>query len=1518
MARNDVEKIYSLSPMQEGMLFYSLVDKEGSAYFQQVTFQVMGKLEIDITQKSLDYIVARYDIFRTIFLHENIAMPKQVVLKNRNVKIFYEDYSKLDEVQQNQKIEEYKERDQEKAFNISRDVLLRLAILKLDDTNFTAVWSNHHILMDGWCVGVILREIFQVYDCIKNNRPIHLDKVYPYSDFIKWLEKRNKETAKQYWSKVVEKYYEIAGLPVLEPAKSSIYEKQEAICVFQKSTGDRLKTFAIQNHVTVFTVLQAVWGIILQRYNNCKDVIFGTIVSGRPPEMDHVEDILGLFINVVPVRVCCDETMSFVSLLKKMQDYSTQGEQYSYYPFYNIQQLSELKNNLIDHVLVYENFPSWKEQELAGFRISDFNLYEQTNYNFDIDIKNDQQLTVKINFNRNVYDEAYIQRILDNMEATVNQVLSNPAIMVDEIDIIGSQEKDLLESFIHGTKTDISHDTTILQMIEAQVNQVSEKTALLYGNESYTYQELNEKANRIARYLKRKGFGEGAIAGILLDRQPLMLECILAMWKIGGAYIPLDKAYPSNRISGILDDSQADLLLTDEDYEELVTENQKLVKINILNDQKEIEAEDSSNLLEVFDTRNLAYIIYTSGSTGKPKGAMVEQIGMYNHILAKMNELDIHSDCVIAQNASHCFDISVWQYMLALTIGGTTAIYNNELCMNVEKFVQKIEEDKVTILEVVPSYLTSMLDYMEMNAKRFHNLELMVVTGESLNASLAQKWFGLYPSIKLVNAYGPTEASDDITHYIMDKAPAGDTVSIGKPIQNMNIYIVDQWMNLCPVGVKGEICVAGIGVGKGYLNDPEKTEKVFISNIFGDQSERLYKTGDLGYWLPDGNIEFCGRKDYQVKIRGFRIELGEIESKLTSYEKVREAAVLDYAKEDGSKFLCGYVVAEDGTTTKEIKEYLESSLPGYMVPAYIVLLDKMPLTANGKIDRKELPAVDSSMLPETEYTAPTNEIEEILFQIWKEVLGIEHVGIHNEFFELGGDSIKAIQVSSRLLKYNMKVDIQDFFQYQTISKLSKVVTSINHVAEQGIVEGKVEFTPIQSWFFEQHFENMSQWNQAVLLKAKGIIREEIISQVWDKIVEHHDALRMIYKMEQNEFVQYNRGLEENIWQLEIFDFGKEPFSAEKITKECSRLQGKLDLLEGPLIQIGLFHTAEGDYLMVAAHHLIVDGLSWRIILEDFIMGYLQTEKEQDIVFQDKTTSFKEWSQLLNEYAQNADLKRYIQYWSEMEQYKVKAIPKDHQIEDRKTMDEAVYKVQLSKDETASLLTEVNKSYGTEIEDILLTALGIAVKNWTKGNQVMINLEGHGREEILEGVNLTRTVGWFTIEYPVVLNIENEQDLAFQIKKNKEALHAIGDNGIHYGILKYLAKREDMDQLMFEQEPEISFNYLGQLDEKVELDLFELSSISTGSSVSGEAKMNYALEINAAVTDKQFEVSFQYNALEYNKETIVRFAEEFESQLQRIIKHCTSKNKVEFTPSDFGSKDISLEEFESIEDLIKDL
>jgi amino acid adenylation domain-containing protein len=1054
LTKENIKDIYVLSPMQEGILFHTLLDADSASYFQQNSYRIRGRMDTSHVRKAHQELVARHDILRTVFKYTGVDRPLQIVLQEWKSEFTYEDLRAVEPDEQREAyVSQAKEKDRARLFDLSKDALMRISLFQLGDEEFEFVWSCHHILMDGWCLNILKSEFFEILNSYHERRPYRLPRPRPFSDYIKWLERQDRETARRFWQTYLEGYTEVTSFPTQRIAdrQEKVSRPEQVVLRLDDEQTRGLIRLASDSQLTLAQLLNTIWGVLLSKYTGTHDVVYGLVVSGRPSDLEGVEGIIGLFINTIPVRLRFDPDAPFAEVLAQAKEGLLASEEYSYFPLNEMQALSEVKGSLFDHILVFHNLPNAPQPRnddaaAEGGRVLDKDVFEQTNYPLCIDIgSGGGNIHLAFNFDPGVHERSFIERTARVYEALVAQLLARPDIPVKQVAILTEQARALLDGF-NATDRELPLHKSVVRVIEEFAASQADATALVCEERRISYGELNARANQLARYLgTRAEVGGDDRVAILLGRSEVMVESILATWKLGAAYVPVDVEYPADRIKTMIADCGAKLILTDSTAvgAGLLDDLSSLAPTIPLNElQKELAQHGRGDLGLPFEPRSLSYVIYTSGSTGVPKGAMIEHAGMLNHLYAKINDLQLNAESVVVQNASHCFDISVWQFFAALLVGGKTVIYPKDLVLNPEALLERIEADAVTILEFVPTYLSMLLTTgaEEKLQGIFRTLRYLLVTGEAVKPALVNRWFESFPEIPLVNAYGPTEASDDITHYIMTEPPVEETIPIGRPVQNLKIYIADEYLNLCPVGVKGEILVSGVGVGRGYLNDREKTERAFTEDPFRrEKGVRLYKTGDIGRFLDDGRIEFFGRKDNQVKVHGFRIELEEIENVITSHPSALEAVVLDKENASGDTYLSGYVIGGDGLDTEALRGFLAAKLPGYMIPSYFTVLAEFPLTANGKVDRKALREIHVAGEEEGAsgvYVAPRNETEEKLVRVWQEVLNIPRVGTRDNFFDLGGDSFKAIRVVS---KFGKGFLVPDLYKYQTVEQLATFV-----------------------------------------------------------------------------------------------------------------------------------------------------------------------------------------------------------------------------------------------------------------------------------------------------------------------------------------------------------------------------------------------------------------------------------------------------------------------------------------------
>ncbi|AZK48670.1 non-ribosomal peptide synthase/polyketide synthase [Paenibacillus lentus] len=1501
-----ITDIVELSPLQTGMFFHTLKDTDGTVYFEQSLFELQGTVDPEAMEAALHALMQKHEILRSNFVYENLNQPVQVILNEKRAEFHYEDLCDLNEQEISSTIGSYRQKDKKRGFDFAKDALIRFALFKTGSGKYTLLWSHHHILLDGWCFGVVLNDLFDMYAEWKNSKQISFDSATPYREYIKWLQLQDQDEATAYWKSSLNGFEQITMLPQLHTEQVQGYKSAEWVCQLDAETTEKMSQLAGKYRVTLNTLFQTLWAILLQRYNDTDDVVFGTVVSGRSAEINNVESIVGLFINTIPVRIQKQKEQSFSELLEVVQRSAMESEKYDYLALADIQSVTLGSNPLFNHIVIFENYPfdsdkadNWSEQ--LGFTIDSFSAEEQTNYDLNVIVAPGHEMIIKFQYNMLVYDHKSLEAISDHFMNLLIRVMDNPEMSLNQINFLSDEEMDELLCHFNDTKTDYPHDQTIHGLFEQQVREHPDRIAIAQEEESLTYQELNERANQVAHYLRKKGIARDQFVGIMADRSIQTVIALLGVLKAGGAYVPIDPEYPEERQQYILADSGVSLLLTRSTY---------AVPAEFTGGRVNLEAviggaEPVTDPDPVNDARDLAYMIYTSGSTGQPKGVMIEHQGVCNFTLVA-EPYGIVPGGHVLQFASFSFDASVGEIFPTLLTGATLHMASKELLLSGAGFVAWLRERKIQSMLLPPSVLRAL------PLEPLPDLKVVITAGESCSPDLVKQWGS---GRSFINAYGPTEATVGSTLGVCE--PGTDRLTIGTPIANKQVLILSEDGHLQPVGVAGELCIAGVGLARGYWQREELTLEKFVPHPFA-HGEKMYRTGDLARWLPDGSIEFLGRIDDQVKVRGYRIELGEIEACLLEHEVVTEAVVTAVRDDQGQTQLCAYLLTEGEWTVSDLRKHAGRSLPDYMIPAYFVELEELPLTPNGKVDKKALPEPNVEARARTVYAAPTNTTEQALAEVWQEVLRVSQIGIHDNFFELGGDSIKAIQIAARLHRYELKLDIHHLFNHPTIAELASHVQQKQVVEEQGIVEGDAMLAPIQQWFFESGQAEPHHFNQESTLFSPEGWDPETVRRVFLKLTEHHDALRIVFDMSEGAILQRNRGCEDGqAFTLDVFDCKDDRGTNESlIESHAAGLQSGMGLEQGPLVKLGIFQTDQGDYLLIIIHHLVVDGVSWRILLEDFHTLYQQAVQGQQLVLPPKTAPYITWVKNLSRYANSETFLEEMSYWKEIEQMSIKKLPtaaptkKVYQLQDCDFV-----MMSLSEEATQQLLTTSHRAYRTEINDLLLTALGLAVKEWTKEDLIAIHLEGHGREVMSETLDITRTVGWFTSMYPVILQLKSF-DYPTEIKWIKETLRNIPNKGMGFGILKYMTDESLKRSVPFQIEPEISFNYLGVFEDQNDEDA---STIPTGPSVSPHYHDTHLLAFNGMVSGNQLRMNCRFDATILDRSTVQFVMDRFKYYLLALIEHCSSKETVEFTPNDFTQKDMTQEQLDSLlEDLLEDI
>ncbi|MCP4215808.1 MAG: amino acid adenylation domain-containing protein, partial [bacterium] len=950
---------------------------------------------------------------------------------------------------------------------------------------------------------------------------------------------------------------------------------------------------------------------LLAKYTGRKGILIGTSIDKQEVGANYVNTIL-------PLRISLNDQTTFKELLlevKKMVNEAVENQNYPVETLVSEMDIPTTGNEfpLFDLAVILENIQDKKYID---------HIHPAITFSF---CRQGETLKCTVDYNGNLYEKTTIQRIASHYRFLLHKTLFNLDIPLRDIELLLEEDKSQLRSF-NDTKRDYPAEKTIHELFREQAEKTPDKTAVIQGDRELSYRELNRHSNRFARQLRAKGVKPGVLVGILADNSIEPLTAMLAVLKAGGAYIPLDSQYPVERLHYILENSATPFLITSPHLIKDMKWDGEIIAMPHIDPGEtgmdcSHENMDCSNLENIAGPSDLAYVIYTSGSTGNPKGAMIEHSGLINYIWWAAQTYVGNEQLDFPLYTSLSFDLTVTSIYTPLLTGNAVIIYTGEFR---ELLIEKIITDnKAGIVKLTPSHLYLLKEYKSTHS----SIKRLIVGGEMLETGIARETYDNFGAkVEIYNEYGPTETTVGCMIYKFNpERPYGTSIPIGVPAANTRIYLLDGYGKNVPIGALGELYVAGPGVGRGYLKMESLTTQRFIKDPFvGGENRRMYKTGDLARRLADGNIEFLGRLDHQVKIRGFRIELGEIESLLLKHPEINDAVVIVRQINSNEKSLDAYYVSAGELAVGELKDFLAIELPEYMIPSHFTPLEIMPLTPHGKIDRQALPEPSRDAHTGTEYRAPGNKIETILVKMWQDVLKVEQVGIDDDYFSLGGDSVKAIQLAARLQKHQLKLEIKHLFQYPTIGQLSGYIKESKKIASQDPVEGEVLLTPIQEWFFQKKTPRPHHFNQVVLLYRTDGFDEEKIANVFNKILMHHDALRLVFETQKNGTIkQINKGVADFEIHLKTYNFREEKNYKKIITETCDQIQGSMDLAGGPLVKPVIFHTLEGGYLGVFVHHMVIDAVSWRILFEDMETAYELLEKGENIALPFKSTSFKE-------------------------------------------------------------------------------------------------------------------------------------------------------------------------------------------------------------------------------------------------------------------------------------------------------
>ncbi|MDT3495733.1 amino acid adenylation domain-containing protein [Bacillus toyonensis] len=1501
------EECYPLSHPQRRIWYTEVIHSDKGICNLRFLFKLHRKMNYSKLNQVVNRVISENDGLCIRLKENGHQEPKQYFIKHEEQEFEFFDFSNVDN---SDLLEEWIEQKTKETFTLFNSNLYYFALIKLND-NECAVFGNvHHIIMDGLSIQIFTEQIAKYYYEMHNETEegeIKNSYVQFLANEQTYLNSSRFQKDQKFWLEEFKTLPSVTGLKPYNTYKVSTKASRETF-ILSEHLKRKIEGFSENYKFSLYTLFVAAFSLSMYRWTSSLDIALGMAYGNRMTKMER--KLIGMMVSTVPLRMDIDPEEEVLAFIDKVSRKQSKSLRHQKYPFDLL--LKQINKESNSNVRLFGTTIDYRDRDESGDSLWIANREEVQDFAVHIENLIDiDSLHVHIDYREELFSKEEIKRFFNVMLAIMGNTFENPKQKVAEIEIISDEDKRKSLVEFNKPKLDFPPRETLHELFERQAMIYPNAIAVTYEKEKVTYRQLNERANQLAHYLQKKGIGPDTLVGLCVERSLEMIVGILGILKAGGAYVPLDPTYPEQRLQYILEDASIQLFVTQESLKELKWLPENVESICLDRDQDEIGKE--SKILPVSDvsSQNLAYVIYTSGSTGNPKGVMIE-----HHNVIRLFK---STDCWYEFNEkdtwtlfhSYAFDFSVWEIWGALLYGGKLVVVPYWISRSPKDFYQLLVEEEVTVLNQTPSAFRQFIRVCEQEDKnKSLQLRYVIFGGEALEPISLLPWFQRYgeKNPQLINMYGITETTVHVTYYpiTLDDVQHASRSNIGKRILDLEVYILDAYQQPVPIGVDGELYIGGEGLARGYLNRPELTAERFISHPFSsDPKARLYRTGDLARYLPDGNLDYRGRIDHQVKIRGFRIEIGEIESTLNAYASIKEAVVIVREDQPGDKRLVAYVVGDGNVGAW--REYLKAKLPSYMVPSGYVTMEAIPLTANGKVDREALPMPEEKQI-NSECIGPRNSNEQILATIWKQVLGIKKVGIYDNFFEIGGDSILSIQIISQANQVGLKLTPKQMFECPTIAELAQVAIETQGVqAEQGIVTGDVPFTPIQYWFFEQEHPYPEHWNQSMLLRVKERLDMKLLEGAILNLIKHHDALRFRYEQLPNgTWRQRNEGTDE-LSVLHVVERNKvnEKEWNKIIQEEMNINQASFNLVTGPLMRVVYFedNLTGNDRIFWVIHHLVVDGVSWRILLEDLQVVYNQMKQGQGIRLPAKSTSFKEWSERLQTYSDSGISKEVQDYWNEQVEKETMTIPMDYTIQE--TTEESIDQVTrtLGVEETQALLHEVPVTHKTRINEVLLAALGQAIVDCTNQQTVSIHLEGHGREEMIEGIDLSRTVGWFTSIYPVHLNFQGTKTPIEGLKAVKEQLRRIPNHGVDYGILRYLNKGLIP---VYQQKPSISFNYLGQFDQVFSMEsLFMQETGFTFLDHAPDSKPSHLIDVIGMVKDEKLHFVWMYSREQFSKLKIQVIADGMLRHLRQLINKPITESA--FTVSDFADAEDLTEE-----------
>jgi amino acid adenylation domain-containing protein len=1502
-ASEDDVYAFPLSYTQEQLLILDSISSGKPAYNEPLLVKLIGQLDVSALNNSLITLIKRHEILRTSF-EQFSGQLLQIVHPTVDFFLPVIDIYDISEDAQQEKIRELISQETEKPFDLSVAPLFRAILIKLGNDKHLFFLNFHHIIWDGWSVRIFFKELKSLYEFILSIHTHTLEELpLQYADYSAWqrenLQGELLEKLGRYWKESLDGFVEF-DLPSDHSRPSAqTFAGNTYTLDLPKELSKKIKDMAINAGVTLNMYLFAAFNVLINRYTGQEDLAVGIPVANR--NQIKTESLIGFFANTLVIRTDLSGEPAFTELLTRVKRILIKAYEHQEFPFEKLVEMMNPKRDLSRTPLIQIMF-ALEEASLSVEKMGDLRL-EPVRVNtgmskFDLTLfvrDEGDHLTISLEYSTDLFNADRIERMAGHYQRLLEDIVENPEKKVWELELLTEVEKHQILLEWNNTAVDYPKDICVHELIERQAIQTPDAVAVVFGEEQLTYKELNDRANQLGRYLQKLGIGHEALVGICMEQSLEMVVGLLGILKAGGAYVPLDPNYPKERLRFILSDTNAKVLIS---HKRFATELSGHISCPViyLDDWDKVSQEDNQHFDCGVKPDNLLYVIYTSGSTGEPKGAGVYHAGFVNLInwFVKEHKLDRWDRTLLLSSFS--FDLTQKNIFAPLIIGGqlhllVSGLYDPDLIAN------QITSASITWINCTPSAFYPLID---VEVDSIHkSLKFVFLGGEPIAMSKLYGWLLTSPQVKLVNTYGPTECTDISSSYIIQSPEKfrNRSIPIGTGIYNVTQYILDKKLMPLPIGIPGELYLGGRGVGAGYIGRPNLTAEKFIPDRFNSKpNARLYKTGDLALFLPDGNIEFLGRIDHQVKIRGFRIELGEIESVLASHPAVKESVVSVREAVSGSQQLIAYLVLGDKKTIiSELRQFAIEKLPSYMVPSAFVVLDTLPLNPNGKVDRKALPLPnESDSKPAKTYVVPRAPLEIMLAKIWSDVLGVEKIGVEDDFFELGGYSLLAIQAvneTNKQMGYKC-LSLTKFLKYPSIAKLSSTIGSSEQKnPEPTLLIDKMPLLPYQKWVFHQSRIPPELFILWVLKKIRTGIKPTMISDALQHIIERHDALRFRVKKINDEFhgVIAREEKREILKSVDLSAYhGVEQVS--KIEAIAAKAQMELNMFDGPVMNAVFFNLGEtnevDNRLLLVFHHIVVDDISIKIILEELEEYLNHRIQGEEIKLPPKTSTIMNWAVHLMDYARSSALIDDLRYWLNIPLKLVAELPPDF-VDSRGDYEDAdaTLEMSLPKELTKDLFATLPRHHNIQAINVLVGGILNSLLDWTGQSKHLLAITMHGRDPIFEDADISRTVGFFTNSVMVYFDLENAKKTMEILSSVERNLSLLPKRKIAFMTGRFLIDDKNTSDSLdsIEDKTRITLNFLGVDHQSNSFTL--LSPAQEKIKIGGRFTRTTHIGVYAWIDSVtgELKTSWLFSTKYYESKTIEKLATGFIDFLAEVIK-----------------------------------